>query len=175
MAQPNMRSMRKTDFEKQVFLAAHPVGHYVYTENEDESTPAKMKNKYGGTWEQIIDESLVGAGNKFEVGVSYGKSDSMLPYHNHTTNSQNASTTSSDTHTHTATFKYYSQGGTGGSYPRPNSSGSETSTGVVSIANDSHSHTYSHTHATTYAGTNETLVDRNYHPVRAVYCYLRIE
>ena len=66
-----------------ISLSMHPIGSYYLS---DESTsPASL---FGGTWEQIKDRFLVGAGNSYSVGATGGEAThtlttSEMPSHSH--------------------------------------------------------------------------------------------
>ena len=67
----------------------HPVGSYYLSENA--TSPASL---FGGTWEQIKDRFLVGAGNSYGVGATGGEASHTLsvaemPKHSHTRGTMN--------------------------------------------------------------------------------------
>lgn len=66
MSEPNKRSMRKSDFERQVFLASHPDKSYYITEAEDETSVSDMVSKYGGMWE-LSDKNLASHPQQMEL------------------------------------------------------------------------------------------------------------
>lgn len=74
-----------------VMLKAYPVGSiYMST---DATSPASL---YGGTWEQIKDRFLLGAGDTYSNGGTGGESSvtlatSQIPAHNHTANKMTGS------------------------------------------------------------------------------------
>ena len=66
-----------------ISLSMHPVGSYYLSENA--TSPASL---FGGTWEQIKDRFLVGAGNSYGVGATGGEASHTLsvaemPKHSH--------------------------------------------------------------------------------------------
>lgn len=72
-----------------ISLSMHPVGSYYLSENA--TSPASL---FGGTWEQIKDRFLVGAGNSYGVGDTGGSSTHTLstaemPKHSHTRGTMN--------------------------------------------------------------------------------------
>lgn len=107
MAQPNQRSMRKIDFERQVFMAVHQVGTIYFTTREDESTPVKMSDKWGGQWEAW------GAG-KVPVGVDTNDSDFNTAEKAGGEKSHEMTAAENGPHTHTGGNHYHGVGA--GSY-----------------------------------------------------------
>lgn len=69
--------------KQEVFLAVHPVGSIFLS--TDGTEPAEL---YGGTWEQIKDVFLLGAGDTYPVGSKGGEANhtlisSEIPNHSH--------------------------------------------------------------------------------------------
>lgn len=67
-----------------ILLAVYPVGSYYLS--EDSTSPASL---FGGTWEQMKDRVLIGAGNTYSVGATGGETTHTLslaemPSHSHT-------------------------------------------------------------------------------------------
>ena len=82
-------------------LAAHPIGSYYMSEAA--TNPSQL---FGGTWAQVKDRMLIGAGNLYAAGSEGGSAThknttAEMPPHSHT-----ASTSSSGAHTHTATTSW---------------------------------------------------------------------
>ena len=72
-----------------ISLSMHPVGSYYLSENS--TSPASL---FGGTWEQMKDRVLIGAGNSYGVGATGGESThtlttSEMPSHSHTRGTMN--------------------------------------------------------------------------------------
>lgn len=140
----------------------------------------------GTLWESVIDQSLVGAGGKFNVGESVGDSDAILLYHNHAgatpagqPTAQNNTNTGNPTDLGAISLKGYGNTlGAGSTGWRFGSGGSQYATGIATMINHVHSgnyYLYPHQHTIPADGTNETAVNRNYHPSKVVYIWLRIE
>ena len=75
-----------SDFEKRIFLAAHPVTTLYWT--SDNRNPGDI---YGGTWKQIKDRFILAAGDTYTNGATGGNADTTLttenlPSHNHSMN-----------------------------------------------------------------------------------------
>ena len=51
----------------------HPIGSYYLSENA--TSPASL---FGGTWEQMKDRMLIGAGNSYNVGATGGEATHVL-------------------------------------------------------------------------------------------------
>lgn len=60
-----------------LFLASHPPGSVYETTNEDESTPEKMRSKYGGEWQRLTDRVLIGAGSSYPVNSTGGADETQ--------------------------------------------------------------------------------------------------
>ena len=72
-----------SDFEKRIFLAAHPVTTLYWT-----SDPRNPGDVYGGTWKQIKDRFILAAGDTYSNGATGGNADTTLavdnlPSHSH--------------------------------------------------------------------------------------------
>lgn len=72
-----------SDFEKRIFLAAHPVTTLYWT--SDNRNPGDV---YGGTWKQIKDRFVLAAGDTYTNGATGGNADitlttENLPSHTH--------------------------------------------------------------------------------------------
>ena len=70
-----------------IFLSGHPVGSIYETTSSDENTVAKMKSKYGGTWE-VYGENKLLRGTTGTAGQTDGTSSvtlttANLPEHDH--------------------------------------------------------------------------------------------
>ena len=104
-ATENSTVVPTTEWVKQLIsatlLAAHPVGSYYMSEAA--TNPSQL---FGGTWAQVKDRMLIGAGNLYKVGSEGGSAThrnttAEMPPHSHT-----ASTSSAGGHTHTATTSW---------------------------------------------------------------------
>lgn len=92
-----------SDFEKRIFLASHPINSYYQTDD-----PRNPGDVYGGTWEQIKDKMLVGAGDEFAFGTTGGNKEitlleENLPSHSHSmshTHTINGTTGGGGNHSH---------------------------------------------------------------------------
>lgn len=72
-----------SDFEKRIFLAAHPVTTLYWT-----SDPRNPGDVYGGTWKQIKDRFILAAGDTYSNGETGGTANTTLaeenlPSHTH--------------------------------------------------------------------------------------------
>ena len=79
-------------------LAAHPVGSYYITEGTER--PADL---FGGTWEQVKDRVLIGAGYTFDVGSTGGSFNRQLLAANIPSHTHEATTSAAGWHGHVAT------------------------------------------------------------------------
>ena len=154
-----------------VFLSSHPVGSIYETTSVDENTAAKMKAKYGGTWE------VYGAGQTL-VGVNSSDSDyntvnktggsktrslavGNLPAHNHSIPALSGTAASAGGHTHTLT-------------PTGSVTSTFKGTSGTTSSNGAHTHTVTTTASTTGnqgSGTAFSTVD----PYITVYRYKRTQ
>ena len=57
---------------------AHPIGSLWFTDANDD--PAEL---FGGSWEKIVDRTIVGAGGKYSIGTTGGSADAVLVKHTH--------------------------------------------------------------------------------------------
>lgn len=124
-----------SDFEKRIFLAAHPPTTLYWT-----SDPRNPGDVYGGTWTQIKDRFVLAAGDTYTNGATGGNADTTLtienlPSHTHGLNN----------HTHSFT---------------PKGSVSSHRHGVGTLATSS---TGSHNHRITiYTGESRTGISNIY-------------
>lgn len=71
---------------------------------------------FGGTWEQLENTFLLGAGSSYEAGTTGGSADSIVVSHTHTfTGSEVTSKGQSQTHSHTFTGTAVTSGGSSAS------------------------------------------------------------
>ncbi len=82
---PNLGGYLKRQNDRFYPYPYYPVGFIYLT--MDETSPASI---YGGTWELIKDKFLIGAGNKYALGITGGEeahilSESEMPIHDHPT------------------------------------------------------------------------------------------
>ena len=82
-----------SDFEKRIFLAAHPVTTLYWT--SDHRNPGDV---YGGTWKQIKDRFILAAGDTYANGATGGNANTTLteanlPSHTHGMNNHTHSFT----------------------------------------------------------------------------------
>lgn len=82
-----------SDFEKRIFLAAHPVTTLYWT-----SDPRNPGDVFGGTWKQIKDRFILAAGDTYTNGATGGNANTTLttanlPSHTHGLNSHTHSFT----------------------------------------------------------------------------------
>ena len=70
-----------------IFLSGHPVGSIYETTSSDENTVAKMKSKYGGTWEVYGENKLLrgttGTAGQTDGASSVTLTTANLPEHDH--------------------------------------------------------------------------------------------
>ena len=86
-----------SDFEKRIFLAAHPVTTLYWT-----SDPRNPGDVYGGTWKQIKDRFILAAGDTYTNGATGGNANTTLveanlPSHTHGLNNHTHGFTPSGT------------------------------------------------------------------------------
>lgn len=79
----DMKKISLNNMMKAFLLAAHPVGS-IY-ESEESTSPAEL---FGGTWEELPDRFLLGAGSTYKAGETGGASkikvtNENLPSHSH--------------------------------------------------------------------------------------------
>lgn len=72
-----------SDFEKRIFIAAHPVTTLYWT-----SDPRNPGDVYGGTWKQIKDRFILASGDTYTNGATGGNAETTLvegnlPSHTH--------------------------------------------------------------------------------------------
>lgn len=115
--------------------------------------------KYGGTWVQLTDRFLLGAGNLYSVGATGGNKDAIVVSHSHTT-------VSSGSHTHTTTLTY---SGVSGSWN--NSADLITVSRNAGTTSKSTSSDGSHNHTINPTGSDST--NANMPPYLAVYIWKR--
>jgi hypothetical protein len=60
-----------------------PIGGIYMTSNAEESTADMMTERYGGTWRQIQNRMLIGAGDLYSPEDTGGNKDAIVPYHRH--------------------------------------------------------------------------------------------
>ena len=66
----------------------YPVGSYIFIDNQNFDTVAKVNAHFGGTWEQVKDRFILAAGDTYTVGSTGGEATHTLtvdemPNHNH--------------------------------------------------------------------------------------------
>lgn len=66
-----------SDFEKRIFLAAHPVTTLYWT-----SDPRNPADVYGGTWKQIKDKFVLACGDTYSVDATGGNANTTLAVEN---------------------------------------------------------------------------------------------
>lgn len=148
----------------------YPVGS-IYM-NINDTNPASL---FGGTWEQLQDRFLIGAGNSYALGSIGGETSVLLgvnnlPSHNHTFS---GTVDGNGTHNHTGNTLELRQTN---SYNYTNDAARPISSSAsyygVQITNDAgwHQHTYSG--ATSSVGSNQA--HNNMPPYLAVYIWKRI-
>lgn len=142
-----------------ISLRMHPVGSYYLSENA--TSPASL---FGGTWEQIKDRFLVGAGNSYSVGATGGEAT-----HTHATGGHVLSIDEMPKHSHKAYVTYYGGWGSGASAldkwrtdgTSPQNAWLPDVTVEETGGNASHSH-------------GDTEASSNMPPYRAIYMWRRI-
>ena len=146
----------------------YPVGSIYMSVNS--TSPATL---FGGTWSQLKDRFLLGAGDTYSNGATGGVATvtlttSQIPSHTHTFTGSSA-TTSSDSHTHTVPN---TKGDNSGSGNKCESWASASASGrTVTTSSDSHTHTL------TAKGTNSSTGGGSSHnnmpPYLVVYMWKR--
>lgn len=89
---PNLGGYLKRRNDRFYPYPYYPIGFIYLT--MDETSPASI---YGGTWELIKDKFLIGAGNKYALGITGGEethilSESEMPKHRHSFGTANGFT-----------------------------------------------------------------------------------
>lgn len=165
-----------SDFEKRIFLAAHPVTTLYWT-----SDPRNPGDVYGGTWKQIKDRFILASGDTYTNGATGGNANTTLevenlPSHSHGlndhTHSFSATTSSDGAHTHT--YKYSGEDTVaGGSYRFCRNPTANTGT---TSSEGAHTHTISGTTVGASGNTTETgsgTALNNMPPYVVKYCWER--
>lgn len=146
----------------------YPVGSIYMSVNS--TSPATL---FGGTWSQLKDRFLLGAGDTYSNGATGGAATvtlttSQMPSHTHTFTGSSA-TTSSDSHTHTVPN---TKGDNSGSGNKCESWASASASGrTVTTSSDSHTHTL--TAKGTNASTGGGSSHNNMPPYLVVYMWKR--
>lgn len=154
---------------KQLILdSTYPVGSIYMSVNS--TSPATL---FGGTWSQLQNRFLLGAGSSYTAGNTGGAATvtlttAQMPAHTHTFTGSSA-TTSSDSHTHTVPN---TKGDNSGSGNKCESWSSASASGrTVTTSSDSHTHTV------TAKGTNSNTGGDGSHnnmpPYLVVYMWKR--
>lgn len=148
--------------------STYPVGSIYMSANS--TNPETL---FGGTWSQLQNRFLLGAGSIYTAGNTGGEASvtltaSQMPSHTHTFTGSSA-TTSSDSHTHTVPN---TRGDNSGSGNKCESWASASASGrTVTTSSDSHSHTV------TAKGTNSSTGGGGSHnnmpPYLVVYMWKR--
>jgi len=146
----------------------YPVGSIYMSVNS--TSPATL---FGGTWSQLKDRFLLGAGDTYSNGATGGVATvtlttSQIPSHTHTFTGSSA-TTSSDSHTHTVPN---TKGDNSGSGNKCESWASASASGrTVTTSSDAHTHTLTAkgTNSSTGGGGSHT----NMPPYLVVYMWKR--
>lgn len=146
----------------------YPVGSIYMSVNS--TSPATL---FGGTWSQLKDRFLLGAGDTYSNGATGGAATvtlttSQIPSHTHTFTGSSA-TTSSDSHTHTVPN---TKGDNSGSGNKCESWASASASGrTVTTSSDAHTHTLTAkgTNSSTGGGGSHT----NMPPYLVVYMWKR--
>ena len=139
----------------------YPIGSIYITTTED--TVVKVQNKLGGTWEQIEDRFLLGAGSTYLANTTGGSSDAVVVSHAHT-----GTTDSAGAHTHNAWTAFRGSCGANDAYLDGSACGSSAIErgGRISSAGNHY-----HTFTTSYVGVDGT--GKNMPPYITVYMYKR--
>lgn len=154
---------------KQLILdSTYPVGSIYMSVNS--TSPATL---FGGTWSQLQNRFLLGAGSSYTAGNTGGAATvtlttAQMPAHTHTFTGSSA-TTSSDSHTHTVPN---TKGDNSGSGNKCESWSSASESGrTVTTSSDSHTHTV--TAKGTNANTGRDGSHNNMPPYLVVYMWKR--
>lgn len=154
---------------KQLILdSTYPVGSIYMSVNS--TSPATL---FGGTWSQLQNRFLLGAGSSYTAGNTGGAATvtlttAQMPAHTHTFTGSSA-TTSSDSHTHTVPN---TKGDNSGSGNKCESWSSASASGrTVTTSSDSHTHTV--TAKGTNANTGGDGSHNNMPPYLVVYMWKR--
>lgn len=154
---------------KQLILdSTYPVGSIYMSVNS--TSPATL---FGGTWSQLQNRFLLGAGSSYTAGNTGGAATvtlttAQMPAHTHTFTGSSA-TTSSDSHTHTVPN---TKGDNSGSGNKCESWSSASASGrTVTTSSDSHTHTV--TAKGTNANTGGGGSHNNMPPYLVVYMWKR--
>lgn len=170
----------------------YPIGS-IYL-SVDETSPASL---FGGTWEQLKDRFLLGAGDSYSAGATGGEASHTLttaemPSHSHSVNAvktdnpsanhtHSGTTSSAGSHTHNLTLKA-SGGGAGIIDIMLHNGGGDNTLHTTSAGAHTHSFTTGgvsawHTHNVPAHNTNASgsgLAHNNMPPYMAVYMWKRV-
>lgn len=147
----------------------YPIGSIYMSVNN--VSPAVL---FGGTWEQLKDQFLIGAGNKYDLGASGGEETSLLtienlPSHNH---SVNITSQSSGEHTHTLPKETWMNTSGVGMMPKSGSYyAADKGNSYSTSSNGEHTHSVTGNTENTGSGT----AHNNMPPYLAVYMWKRVE
>ena len=121
---------------KEIWEIIYPVGSIYMS-----ASSTNPQTLFGGTWTQLKDRFLLGAGDSYTAGNTGGEATHLLtvdemPSHTHTI-------ASSGGHTHTAKFKEskYPSSGSSRDFARKSSTTDQNSTAQVTVSNGAHTHT----------------------------------
>ena len=158
----------------------YPVGSIYMSVND--TSPSIL---FGGTWEQLEDKFLLGAGTTYDAGDTGGSKDAVVVSHNHTQNSHNHTQNS---HSHDASNSRYFitsdkslQTGSTKRVAPANTSGNhyvQSPDGEPTIERTSNTKTATATNQSTIATNQSTGVsgtDKNMPPYLVVYMWQRTE
>lgn len=160
-------------------LAAYPVGSIYMSVNN--TSPATL---FGGTWEQLQNRFLLGAGSSYTAGDTGGSANAIIPYHRHSVSAVSDAITGGSHHhppsndnnflTTTATSTNSSQYATSSSSGRYAfyASGSGMYARTANTKNETHTHNLP-AHNTNYAGESGNTTGANMPPYLVVYMWKR--
>ena len=144
-------------------LAAYPVGAIYMSKSN-----TNPKDLFGGTWGQITDKFIVGAGNLYGAGTEGGSKDAVIVAHTHTVS---GTAESAGAHTHKIKCDQdavYSSSGTRGWSVHKAETGAGGTVGITD-SKGAHTHNVSGTAASNgVSGTNANLP-----PYKAYYIWER--
>ena len=158
------------EYIKQAIGAIYPVGSiYMSVKNTNPST------YFGGTWEQLRDRFLLGAGDIYKNASTGGAATvtlktTQIPSHSHAANFSSGKAASAGAHKHTLGADYDGAGGSVYATIHKASTGAQYMTGTTS-SNGAHTHTVTGTVSVGTAGGGES--HSNMPPYLVVYMWKR--
>ena len=158
------------DYIQEFSKTVYPVGSIYMSVNG--TNPATF---FGGTWVQLKDRFLLGAGDSYGNGSMGGSATvalqiSQIPAHSHAATFSNGKTSSSGAHKHTLGADYDGAGGSGYATIHKSSTGAQHMAGTTSNAG---THTHTVTGTVSVKNTGGGGAHNNMPPYLTVYMWKR--